>query len=83
MKKSLSVLYVDLKWVENRRLCDLDFTDYIILIDILHTSTQQMTRTVKREADKIELRMNAVECKESLLLKRGTVPQLLRWRSEF
>ena len=33
MKKSLSGLNAGLEWVENNRLCNLDFTDDSVLID--------------------------------------------------
>jgi len=47
MKKSSSTLNAGLEWVENNRLCDLDFADDIVLIDNSQRSMQQMTRAIE------------------------------------
>ena len=63
MKKSSSTLNAGLEWVENNRLCDLDFADDIVLIDNSQRSMQQMTRAIESEANKVGLRINADKCK--------------------
>jgi len=50
-------------WTNGSKLCDLDYTDDIMLIDTSRDRMQTMTKAVENEGRKVRLTMNDKKCK--------------------
>jgi len=56
-------LDVGLEWMNNSKLCDLDYADHIVLLENSLHRMQLMTEAAENEGKKVELYRNVGKCK--------------------
>ncbi|XP_043910837.1 synergin gamma [Protopterus annectens] len=63
MRKALHGNSVELEWIDDNKLLDLDFAHDIALIDITWSEMQTVTTSVEKQGGKVGLKMNPDKCK--------------------
>jgi len=62
IKNALTGLDVGLEWMNNSKLCDLDYAYDIVLLKTSVSGMQLMTEAVENEGKKVGLYMNVGKC---------------------